>query len=814
MGLSRNLALVPCLILASGPLPAQVAKDLDATQSPYFFVKGGSQAVEALPLKSTSARVEIAGVIAAVKVTQVYRNTGSTPLEAIYVFPGSTRAAVHGLTMTLGERVIRAQIQERDLARAGYEQAKQEGRSATLLEQHRPNVFQMNVANILPGEEIQVELDYSELLVPTDGVYQFVYPTVVGPRYTGPQGSQPSGGETWAANPHTPAGVAPLSTFDLKLRLDAGMPIERVSCGTHKHSLAWEGASRAQLSLDASESTGGNRDFILKYRLMGDRVQSGLLLHRGKQENFFLLMAQPPKRVEPAEMPPREYVFIMDVSGSQMGFPIEVSKRLMEEMIRGLRPQDLFNVMVFEGTAALWAPKSRPATPANIKDGLEFVLGQRGGGGTNLGGALEQALKLPRVPDVSRSFVVSTDGFISADASIFDLIRKNLGSANLFAFGIGSSVNRHLIEGMAHAGQGEPFVITDPVQAPAIAARFRAYVSTPVLSRVRVAAEGFDIYDVEPAQLPDVLAERPVICYGKWRGEPKGTLVVSWATGAGPWRQEFHAESCAADSSNAALRHLWARQRLQLLSDFNQFGETAERKAEITRLGLAYELLTAHTSFLAVDSVVRNLGAPPVTVKQALPMPQGVSNAAIGGTPPASSYALDGESLPNLPVQRSAQATAFAPGIASATVSVNGARSATVEVCAAATTTDVVESLPPFPRTTGKPGTGSAPHGSSGAHLTLGVVKADRPDVPLARVTGLIDARLRALAIPSLLRRLPSSLTLLLQVDGSGAVTRVWFDRDLGRAGYELETLIRGWRFEAWTTPGTTVLRVPVQVRK
>ncbi|HJW72765.1 MAG TPA: VIT and VWA domain-containing protein, partial [Geothrix sp.] len=335
----------------------------DATHSPYFFVKSDDAAIDQLPLKATSAKVAIVGVIADVRVTQVYRNTGTKPLEAIYVFPGSTRSAVYGMTMTIGKRVLKAQIKERGQARADYEQAKQQGRSASLLEQHRPNVFQMNVANIMPGDEIRVELCYTELLVPTEGTYAFVYPTVVGPRYAGRAGTDSDTGEKWVANPYTHAGEKPATTFDLEVKLSAGLPIQRMTCATHKTSIAYDGKADATLRLDPGEANGGNRDVIVRYQLAGGAVQSGLLLDQDREENTFLLMAQPPKRVTPRDLPPREFVFIMDISGSQMGFPIEISKTLMKEMIQALRPQDLFNVMVFEGSSALWSPASQPATP-------------------------------------------------------------------------------------------------------------------------------------------------------------------------------------------------------------------------------------------------------------------------------------------------------------------------------------------------------------------------------------------------------------------------------------------------------------------
>ncbi len=185
--ITRFLAVALILVLfvsvsAFGQQPEKPADD--RTLSPYFFVQGGDPEVDTLPLQSTRADVDIAGVIARVRVTQVYKNTGKRPIEAIYVFPASTRAAVFGMRMTIGERVIEAEIEERQKARAIYDAAKAAGQSASLLEQQRPNVFQMNVANIMPGDVINVELDYTELLVPEDGTYEFVYPTVVGPRYS------------------------------------------------------------------------------------------------------------------------------------------------------------------------------------------------------------------------------------------------------------------------------------------------------------------------------------------------------------------------------------------------------------------------------------------------------------------------------------------------------------------------------------------------------------------------------------------------------------------------------------------------------
>ena len=270
---------------------AQQEEGGDKTLSPFFFVKSEDAGIDQMPLKSTSADVSISGVIADVKVTQIYKNTGKSALEAIYVFPASTRAAVYGMKMTICKRIIEARIKKRDDARKEYEQAKNEGRSASLLEQQRPNVFQMNVANIMPGDEIKVELKYTELIIPADKVYEFVYPTVVGPRYSNQAENSAPESEKWSQNPYLKQGESPSYAFDINVKLLAGLPISQVTCTTHKVKTTFTSKTEAQINLEKSESYGGNKDYILRYRLDGDRIQSGMLLSEGKNENFFLLMS-------------------------------------------------------------------------------------------------------------------------------------------------------------------------------------------------------------------------------------------------------------------------------------------------------------------------------------------------------------------------------------------------------------------------------------------------------------------------------------------------------------------------------------------
>jgi Ca-activated chloride channel family protein len=606
--------------------------DNDKTLSPYFYVQSENPDVDQLPLKSTKADVTIAGVIADVKVTQVYVNNGKNTLEAIYVFPASTRAAVYDMRMTLGDRLLIAKIQEKAKAREQYEAAKSEGKTASLLEQDRPNVFQMNVANIMPGDTINVEMHYTELLIPEGGVYEFVYPTIVGPRYSNKSEATAAADDKWVSNPYTKEGVDPTYAFDIKAKINAGMKIKAISCPSHQVSVDYTESNSAIIKLKKSETDEGNRDFILQYKLADNAIESGLLLYKGAtdEENFFLTMIQPPATPEIDMVPPREFIFIMDVSGSMYGFPVETEKKLLKNLISKLRPIDKFNVLLFAGSSTTLSDNSMPATDANLKKAITMIEKQSGGGGTEILPALQKALALNKSEGFSRTFVISTDGYVDVEKETFDLIKKNLGNSNFFAFGVGTAVNRYIIEGMANVGLGESFVVTDEKDCDKKAEKFRKYIQTPVLTNITADYGDFNVYDIEPLNIPDVLAERPIIIYGKWKGDPKGTITIKGKTGQKDfsWTADVSAANLSTD--NVAIKYLWARQKIKMLDDYNNIGSDTKLQEEITSLGLKYNLLTNYTSFIAIDSLVRNTTGKSTTVKQPLPLPDKVSDYAVG----------------------------------------------------------------------------------------------------------------------------------------------------------------------------------------
>jgi Ca-activated chloride channel family protein len=632
------LSVLAALLLMISPPTRADDSEAPKAESPYFFVDSSDPGTDRLPLKSTSVDVRIAGVIADVTVTQHYRNEGQRAIEARYVFPGSTQAAVHAMNVRIGDRLLTARIKEKQQARIEYEHAKREGKTSALLEQHRPNVFEMNVANILPGDDVAVELRYTELLTPHDAQYGFVFPTVVGPRYNSPQGA--AANEKWLATPYLKSGVAPGSAFDIKVTLDTPLALKDIASPSHEIGVDGLGTPQARVALKPTDRPANNRDFILHYRLAGDRIESGLMLYRGDEENFFLAMVEPPKAVPAKQINPRDYIFVVDISGSMHGYPLETAKVLLQHLIGGLRASDTFNVMLFSGSNRMLSPNSVPATTANINQALRTIQEMGGSGSTEIVPALKRIAALTKAADVSRTVIVVTDGFVSVESEVFQLVRKNLNEANVFAFGIGTSVNRHLIEGIARAGQGEAFIVTKPDEAAAQAERLRKMIDSPVLTQVKARFEGLDVYDVEPAQLPDVLGGRPVVVFGKWRGDAiqalTGTLIVEGRSAEGPYRSEVKADG-RESATTSALRHLWARQRIGMLSDQEALEGGSGQKAAITELGLKYGLLTQYTSFIAVDQIVRNPNpALAPTVAQPSPMPEGVSNLAIGAEVPST----------------------------------------------------------------------------------------------------------------------------------------------------------------------------------
>jgi Ca-activated chloride channel family protein len=602
-----RIALATLALLASlAPSSPAAAQARATTGAPYFEAFADGKRVEALPLAMTRVDVVVAGVIADVRLTQVYENRGQVPVEAVYVFPASSRATVHGLTMKVGNRIVRARLRGKAAARAQYEAAKQEGKTATLLEQQDVGAFRMNLANVLPGDRIEVELSYTELLLPTAGVYEFFFPN------TAPEEHYRKEGDPDTTMPRSGAPAVTQDAITITTRILSAAPIASIDSPSHKLKIARTGDSEALVTLDPAESDASRRDFVLRYSMLGDDIGTGVLAHPGADENFFLLTAQPPRNVGMDRVPPREYVFVLDVSGSMNGQPMDVSKQLMRELFAGLRQGDRFNVVLFAGDSAVLSPGgSLPADAEGLQRAIKLIDGTDAGGGTELAAALEKAYALPRTPGMARAMVVVTDGAISAGGDVSKLISSKLDQASVFVFGIGQGVDHATIARLARAGEGEAFDVMEMGKADAEARRLRAYIERPVLTNVRLEVIGADLYDLEPPSIPDLYAQRPIVIVGKYRGPLAGHVRIHGISGAHPVTLEVDLAKAYVDPSLDALPRLWARRRVDRITDAAcpQWGscnsDNPERDKAIEDIGLRYGILTSATSFVAVTEEVR-----------------------------------------------------------------------------------------------------------------------------------------------------------------------------------------------------------------
>lgn len=570
------------------------------------------------PLRHTDVSVEISGMVARTTVRQKFHNPFEQKIEAVYIFPLSADGAVDRMTMVIGKRRIRGEIRDRDEARVIYESAKAEGKVASLLEQQRPNIFTQSVANIEPGVEIDITISYCETLKWVDGEYQFAFPMTVAPRYfPGMTGDTAAGGAAKSpatiANadrmtpPLAPEGTRAGHDLSLTVMLNAGIPIKRLESRQHEIDVQFSAAdkSRAVVKLK-NRSTIPNKDFVLVYQTAGDTISDTFLTHTDRRGKFFTLVLQPPKRVQPKAVVPKEILFAIDKSGSMAGFPIETAKRAMRACIEGAHEDDTFNLICFEGGTSCCFPKPVPNTEENRRVALDYLDRLSGDGGTEMMKALKKCLAGSTGSDRLRVVCFMTDGLVENDMEIIDAVRRHAGTTRVFAFGIGSSVNRYLLDGMARAGRGEVHYVLKGFEAAEAAEKFHQRIRTAVLADTRVDFGQAVIEDVYPRTILDLFSAKPIVICGRYTGAGPTTITLSGRTGEGRFERKVAVQLPADEPGNEVLASLWARAKVAELVEHDLIGGQQGRpdpevRRTVLALGLAYQLLTPFTSFVAVD---------------------------------------------------------------------------------------------------------------------------------------------------------------------------------------------------------------------
>jgi len=585
-----------------------------------------------LPLKHTDVKARVSAFVATVDVTQQYHNPYDVKLEAVYVFPLPQNSAVTDFVMVIGDRRIRGVIRERAEARKIYEEAKRSGHRAALLTQERPNIFTQNVANIEPGKRIDIKISYFSPLKYSQGEYEFVFPMVVGPRFNPPgsrngvgavahgrRGRSGQATEVQYMKPGTRSGHDISITVDV----DACVPIEDVRCHSHVATVKRVSASKARIKLSSNDAI-PNKDFVLRYRVAGKWLKTALLTHRGVKTNTFALVLQPPAELADVPRMPREMVFVLDCSGSMSGWPINKAKEAMRRCLKKLGPDDTFQIIRFSNRASQLGPRPVPATPGNIRKGLEYVRSLRGTGGTMMIEGIKTALDFPHDPRRFRVVSFMTDGYIGNETEIFREAKKRLGASRIFSFGVGSSVNRYLIEGLARMGRGAVAYVGPQEGADRAVDLFYERCSRPALTDIKINWGGMKVSDVYPRRTPDLFVGRPVLLVGRFKGTGPTEVTVSGRCGRK--RKSFTVKVDPGSEANrhAGIGKVWARWKLAHLGDLEARRASKELKDEITAVSLEHRVICNYTAFLAVEAADRTAGDHGVAVVQPVPVPFGV----------------------------------------------------------------------------------------------------------------------------------------------------------------------------------------------
>lgn len=584
-----------------------------------------------VPLKHTDVQGEIIGYIATVHVVQQFHNPFDTKIEAKYVFPLPQNAAVNDFVMTIGERKIRGIIREKEEAEQIYQQARSQGYQASLLTQQQPNIFTQSVANIDPGKEIDIDIKYFNTLAYVDGWYEFVFPMVVGPRFN-PPGSTDGIGAVGRGK----SGISGQSTevqylkpgersghdIALQLDIDAGVPIEEISCKSHVIEKTDVDLYSRVVKLSPRDSI-PNKDFVLRFKVAGERIKSTLVTHRGERGGFFTLMVYPPDGLKQLQRAPMEMIFVLDCSGSMSGHPINTSKQAIKRALQKLQPNDTFQVLRFSNNASQLGPQPLPVTEENLRKALDYVDNLRGSGGTMMIEGIKAALDFEHDPERLRLVTFLTDGYIGNEVEILAEIHKRLGSARIFSFGIGSSVNRYLLDRMAAIGRGAVAYIPSGENPVVVIDQFYERIQHPALTDVAIDWGSLEVSDVYPARLGDLFVGRPVIVTGCFNGASPTTIHVSGKCGGQDRDIAIEVDPERADL-HPGIASVWARKKIEMLMNRLVVTKQTDLQETIKNTALEYCLMSNYTAFVAVDSSHVTEGNQGVSLAMPVPVPEGV----------------------------------------------------------------------------------------------------------------------------------------------------------------------------------------------
>ncbi|MBD2680670.1 MULTISPECIES: VIT domain-containing protein [Nostoc] len=592
------------------------------------------------PLKHTEVLAKVAGNLSRVEVIQSFENPFTQPLEAVYIFPLPDEAAVDDMEIKIGDRTIKGNIKKREEAQQIYEKAKQEGRTAGLLEQERDNIFTQSLANIKPGEQIDVTIRYTESLKFEAGNYEFVFPMVVGPRYISGTTIDNSGDTDRVPDasritpPVVPEGMRSRHDINVTVEIDAGLPISQVRSPSHQ--LKIEHSSQIVRVQLAGEDTIPNKDLILRYQVSGQETQSTVLTQADDRGGHFAIYLIPALEYSTDEIVPKDVVFLVDASGSQSGDPLRKCQELMRQFINGLNPNDTFTILDFSNTVRELSKTPLPNTAENRAKAIAHINNLRASGGTEMLSGIRTAINFPTPTGRLRSVVLLTDGYIGNENEILAEVQKHLQVGNrLYSFGAGSSVNRFLLNRIAEIGRGISRIIRHDEPTQEVAEKFYKQINNPVLTNIQISWQGdTESPIIYPKIAPDLFSEQPLVLFGRKQDKASGNLQISGiAAGGKHYEKTFHLTF--EETGNPAVAQLWGRSCIKDLMNQMVNYETKAGVEAVTETALTYQLLSQYTAFVAVSDDVRvEPGSEYLSMQVPVEMPEAVSYEGVFGSPP------------------------------------------------------------------------------------------------------------------------------------------------------------------------------------
>ena len=572
-------------------------------------VTGGTMAVTdmkevTLLLKYTQVNADIIGMLSCVSLTQKFCNDLSKNIEAVYMFPLPAESAVNEFEIVVGERIIKSVIKEKREARKIYTQAKKMGKKAGLLDQERPNIFTVAVANIEPGQTITVNIKYYETIKYEDKSYEFLFPMAITPRYGGrDKKGVPESLEGKTSPPILPPGKDPEREVKIFINLDGGFPLGEVTSPTHSVSVKENGQTKRTIKL-SDEKVIPDKDFVLKYSSKGEKEETTLSFYREeKKAGTFMVHLTPKMDYGPEEMIRREIIFVLDRSGSMSGTIIKHAKTALKNCLKTLRAGDSFSIIAFDDRVESLSNKSLNFNEENVKKAYKFLNSIDARGGTEILSALKHAFKMPESKKHLRQIVFLTDGAVWNEDDSLKEINNNLNNSRIFSFGIGPSVNRYFLTKIAEEGRGTCQFIVQSREIEEAVERFSTQMSSPILSDINIECEGVNISDIYPAPVPDVYYGQVLCLLGRFHSSGRGTVRLKGRTGKGIFEQSFTVDFPDKDITYPVIETIWARKHIDLLLDEQRKypQKKGEIRDEIIGIGLNYNLMSRYTSLVAVE---------------------------------------------------------------------------------------------------------------------------------------------------------------------------------------------------------------------